>query len=243
MNFSDFRIASAILLRDRASSQQMIGIDSQGFHYPHEEFDVLLAAVEIFPFRILHDVQCGHRTGYALHGHVYPVALQHVCDHIRQHRCERDDEHHRVLPRRPVDVHPGYLHPVLGQPEGVLHPVLIQISPQHRIRGSSEPYVLRIRVQPGEVRDQHPYPTVLGEGLSPLPVERQLDADLQDHEEIQGCETSGRDVLREHHEGSDISLEICGRSQGAVPWGRLLGAYPSERPRVHGSPRRIAGPS
>ena len=54
-------------MRDRASPQQMIPVDPQGFQYPHEQVDVLHAAVEILAIVILHDIQCGHRTGNALH--------------------------------------------------------------------------------------------------------------------------------------------------------------------------------
>jgi len=156
----------------------MIRIYPEGLQHPHEQVDVLPAAVEILAFSILHDVQAGHRTGCALHGHVDAVVLQDMRDYIRYHRGQRDDEHHHVLPGRPVEVHPVGAHAVLHEPERVLYPILPQIGHQHRIRGRTGPYILRILIGSGKVRDQHPHPAVLGEGLGPLPVERQPDVDL-----------------------------------------------------------------
>ena len=73
-------------MRDRASPQQMIRVDPQRFQHPHEQVDVILAAVKILAIVILHDVQCGHRTGNALHGHAYAFRFQHMRDDVGQHR-------------------------------------------------------------------------------------------------------------------------------------------------------------
>ena len=102
------------------SVDEVIRIESECFNHPHEQFLMFRRTVKILFITLAHQIHRIDFTGYALHRQIDVVLLQHMSDNIRDHCSDGYHEHHRILPRRPVDVHPVDPHAVLHESEGML---------------------------------------------------------------------------------------------------------------------------
>ena len=89
---------------------------------------MLQRTVKILFITLAHQVHRIDSARYALHRQIDVVFLQDMGHNIRYHRSKGYHEHHRILPRRPVDAHPVDPHTVLHEPEGMLHLIFIEIS-------------------------------------------------------------------------------------------------------------------
>ena len=102
------------------SVDEVIRIEFEDFDHPHEQFLMFRRTVEILPVALAHQVHRIDLARYSLHSQIHAVLLQDMGYDIRYHRSKGYHEHHRILPRRPVDVHPVDPHAVLHEPESML---------------------------------------------------------------------------------------------------------------------------
>ena len=155
------------------SAHQSVRIDAQRFRDIHELVREDGGTHEMLITRNgIPDEDEGYGTSHEVHeGRTDTFSSQHMVREIGQHGGYRDHEHHRVLPRRLLDVHLLHGHPVLHKSERVFHAVLPQICEQHRVRCSTGTDVLRVRVRSRQIGHKHPHAAVLGETFRLLLIE------------------------------------------------------------------------